>query len=138
MKKEVQVIEGLFTHSPIDGEPRLIGNRCVNCNKKFFPKRSICPYCFSDEKMEEALLGPRGKIYAFTTVRVPPPLGFTVPYSYGYVDLIEDDVRILAMFTEDDPGRLRIGMDVILVIGRLRTDKEGTEIIGYKFRPVEE
>ncbi len=136
-KDEIQVMEGLFTRSPIDGEPRLIGIRCKNCEKNFFPKRAICPDCFSDESMEETLLGPRGKIYAFTVVRIPPPVGFEVPYTYGYVDLIGDDVRVLAMFTEYSE-RLRIGMDVTLVIDKLRTDKEGMEIIGYKFKPIED
>lgn len=133
-----QSLGGFFIRSSADGQPRLIGSRCTNCGKNFFPKRLICPYCFSDEKIVEALLGPRGRIYAFTTVRVPPPLGFEVPYSYGYVDLIEDDVRVPAMFTKDRSWQLRIGMEVILVIDKLQTDREGNEILGYKFKPIEE
>jgi len=131
-------MEGLFTMSPLNGQPRLIGGKCSNCNRNFFPKRVICPECFSDEKMEETLFGPHGKIYAFTTVRIPAPLGFEIPYTYGYVDLTEDDVRVPAMFTRKMSDPLRIGMDVTLVIEKLRTDKEGNEIIGYKFKPVEE
>jgi len=136
-KIEIPIMEGLFTISPRDGEPRLIGIRCSNCGKKFFPKREICPNCFLDEKMDEVLLNPQGKIYAFTIVRIPPPLGFEVPYTYGYVDLIEDDLRVPTMFIGGKLEQLRIGMDVILVIDKLRTDKEGNEIIGYKFKPIE-
>ena len=134
----VPVMEGLFTSLVPDGYPRLIGSKCSRCGKKLFPKKIICPRCFCDEKMEEVLLGPRGKIYAFTTVRMPPPLGFEVPYAYGYVDFIEDDLRVPAMFTGKGSNQLRIGMDVILVIDKLRTDKEGNKIIGYKFKPLEE
>ena len=136
-KIEVPFMEGVFTPSAKDGHPRLIGGKCSNCNKNFFPKRAICPECFSDEKMEEILFSPHGKIYAFTTVRIPAPLGFEIPYTYGYVDLIEDDVRVPAMFTRKKSDPLRIGMDVTLVIEKLRTDKEGNEIIGYKFKPIE-
>ena len=134
----VPVMEEVFTQSAPDGHPRLIGSKCSRCGKKLFPKRIICPHCFCDEKMEVVLLGPRGKIYAFTTVRIPPPLGFEIPYSYGYVDLVEDDIRIPTMFAGSGPGQLRIGMDVTLVVDKLRMDKEGNEIIGYKFRPIAE
>ena len=137
-KTEIPLMEGLFTISSVDGQPRLIGGECSNCGKKFFPKRVICPRCFSDEKIKEILLGPRGSIYAFTTVRIPPPLGFEVPYTYGYVDLIESDVRVPAMFSGQKPDQFKIGMDVTLVIDKLRTDKEGNEIIGYKFKPIAE
>lgn len=136
--RQIPLMEGLIKVSPLNGPPRLIGGKCSNCGRKFFPKRTICPECFSDEKMEETLFGPYGKIYAFTTVRIPAPLGFEVPYTYGYVDLPEDDVRVPAMFTREKSDQLRIGMGVRLVIEKLRTDKEGNEIIGYKFKPVEE
>jgi len=136
-KNEVQVMEGIFTIYSADGQPRLIGSRCNNCKKKCFPKRRICPNCFSDEVMDEVLLNPQGKIYAFTIVRIPPPLGFEVPYAYGYVDLIEEDLRVPTMFIGGKLEQLRIGMDVILVIDKLRTDKEGNEIIGYKFKLIE-
>ncbi len=137
-KVEIPLMEGLFTMSATDGQSRLIGGKCSKCGKRFFSRRAICPQCFSEEKIEEILLSTRGKIYAFTTVRIPPSLGFEVPYSYGYVDLVEDDIRVPAMFTGYKSGQLRIGMEVTLVIDKLRTDKEGNEIIGYKFRPIAE
>jgi uncharacterized OB-fold protein len=136
-KPGAPVMEGIFTNAA-DGHPRLIGSQCPHCGEKFFPKRIICPKCFCDEKMEEILLGPRGKIYAFTTVRMPPPLGFEVPYTYGYVDLAEEEIKVPAMFTRDESDQLRIGTDVLLVIEKLRTDKEGNDIIGYKFKPIGE
>ena len=33
---------------------------------------------------------------------------------------------------------LHIGMEVELVIDKIREDEQGNEVIGYKFRPVQE
>jgi uncharacterized OB-fold protein len=37
---------------------------------------------------------------------------------------------------EPSEDALKIGMDVDLVIGKVREDAEGNEIISYQFRPV--
>ena len=50
----------------------------------------------------------------------------------GYVEL---DGRILveARLTENDPGRLRIGAPVELVLEPLRTEPDGTVVLTYAF-----
>ena len=53
----------------------------------------------------------------------------------GYVDLPEGP-RIFSQFTRGSEKELKIGMEMELVVEKLKTDKEGNEIYNYKFRPV--
>lgn len=122
--------------SQAGGKPRLLGNKCSSCGKVFFPKRAICPNCFTDDTLTEFELSSKGKIHTYTIVHYPSPAGVEAPYAYGYIDLPESNVRVFSLFTECDPEKLQIGMDVELAIEKLRTDKDGTEIMGYKFKPV--
>jgi uncharacterized OB-fold protein len=83
-------------------------------------------------------LSQHGKIYSVTVVTQRPPIYYQgpVPYAMGFVELPEG-VRVQTLFTDCDPDRLEIGMDVELVVEKLFEDKEGHDIITYKFRPVE-
>lgn len=139
MLKENQrlIMEGLIKCPRQASEPpRLLGNKCNSCGKVFFPKKVICPNCFTDDTLTDFQLSSKGKIHTYTIVHYPSPAGVEAPYAYGYVDLPESNIRVFSLFTESDPAKLEIGMDVELVIEKIRTDKDGTEIIGYKFKPV--
>jgi uncharacterized protein len=57
------------------------------------------------------------------------------PYGVGMVQLA-DELRVEGRLTEGDASKLRIGMDVELVIIPFRTDPDGTEIMTYAFQPV--
>ena len=135
--KRILVAEGLFTiPSSSADEPHLIGSKCRNCQEVVFPKQPGCPNCCS-ESVEEILLGPKGRLYSFTNVNHPVPEGYKgpIPYGVGLVDLPEG-VRIVAHLTESDPDKLKVGMDLMLVIDKLFEDNEGNEVIGFKFKPL--
>jgi uncharacterized OB-fold protein len=85
--------------------------------------------------MEHIPLSTKGKLYSYTIIGYPPP-GLTAPYAIGYVDLPEG-VRVFSILTGWNPGTLKVGMDVELVLDTFRQDKEGNELITYKFRPVQ-
>jgi len=136
-KNQRAVVEGIIKCPSRAGEkPHLLGNRCSSCGKVFFPKRVICPDCFTDDTLTEFELSSKGKIYTYTIVHYPSPVGVEVPYAYGYVDLPESNIRVFSLFTESDPEKLEIGMNVQLVLHKIGTDEDGTEIVGYKFKPV--
>jgi uncharacterized OB-fold protein len=59
-----------------------------------------------------------------------------VPFGVGYIEL-EDGVRVEARLTENDPSRLRIGMEMELVIETFFKNDEGEEVVTFAFRPVE-
>lgn len=129
--------EGLFVEPrSATATPQLLGSRCPECGEVTFPKQQRCAHCASEAVVETAL-SPRGTLYSFSNVNYPVPEGYRgpVPYGVGIIEL-PDGVRIMAHLTESDPARLAVGMDMELVIDRLFTEEDGTEVIGFKFRPV--
>jgi uncharacterized OB-fold protein len=136
------IADGLFTW-PAE-EPRLIGGRCAACGTTTFPHQDGCPRCGAPG-LEEQLLPRRGRLWAWTTQEFPPP---TPPYAgshgpdfepfgVGYVEL-PGALRVEARLTEHRPERLRVGMEMELVIVPFGTDEEGTERVTFAFQPVEE
>jgi uncharacterized OB-fold protein len=136
----VPVAEGVFTW-PSD-DPRLIGSRCAACGIVTFPTQAGCPRCAATA-MEEHLLSPRGRLWAWTTQHFPPPsppyAGPTgadfEPFGVGFVEL-GGEVKVEARLTETDPAVLAHGMEVELVIVPFRTDDDGNEVVTFAFRPV--
>ncbi|MBI4137077.1 OB-fold domain-containing protein [Candidatus Roizmanbacteria bacterium] len=83
-----------------------------------------------------SLLGKRGTIVSFTTVRVPPA-GFEdqAPYSVILVQL--DEQCVVGQLVDYDAKHLRIGQAVVAVLRRVKTPgKEGIIPYGVKFRPL--
>lgn len=136
-KKRLPVLPGLFHEatSPTD-RSYLIGSKCRTCGRVFFPKRSICRVCMTENTLEETALSTRAKIDTFTVVHVAP-LGFKAPYIQAYVDLPEGP-RIFSLITGCEPSEnaLRDGQEVELVIDKITEDEKGNDLIGYKFRPI--
>ena len=120
---------------PGDGQPHLLGSRCSTCGKVFFPQQSLCTECFREGTLKECSLGTRGKLYAFTIVERESlaPKGFTVPYSYGYVELPEG-VRVLSKIIGWTPETLKLNVPVEFVLEVLREDPSGEKVMGYRFR----
>ena len=136
-KNKVLVEEGIFEipASPSD-EPRLIAGQCRNCGEVTFPRQTGCPNCCQDD-IEEVKIGPKATLYSFTNVNHPVPEGYKgpIPYGVGLVDFPEG-ARIVAHLAEHDPEKLKVGMDMIMVIDKLFDDEEGNEVIGFKFKPL--
>ena len=135
-RKSIPFKQGLFYYSPSgDKPPYLVGNRCENCGRTFFPKRAICCQCFHDDQMKETVLSTRGKLHDYCISQIAPP-GFKPPYALGYVDLPEG-VRLFSLLSLDSlsEGNLELGMEVELVIEKMKEDEEGNDLLCYKFRP---
>lgn len=136
-KKQVPVQEDLFYHPPSPEEkPYLIGAKCNVCGYVSFPKLMICPRCVKKDTMEEIHIGGKGKIDTFSICYAALP-GFEAPSIQAYINL-EEGARIWSLITGVEPSDevLKIGMDVELVIGKVREDTEGNEIMSYQFKPV--
>src|SRR4051812_6637628 len=140
-KQQVPIAPGLFTW-PSD-EPRLIGSRCVACGVVTFPTQAGCPRCTGDQ-MEQTLFERRGTLWTFTTQGVipkSPPYarGETEEtfhaYAVGYVEFAGQakvEGRIEGGF-----DRLRIGMEMEVVVVPFTEDADGNEVVTYAFRPVD-
>jgi len=115
--------------------PYLLASRCTGCGKVYFPTKQFCPECMN-EQMEEIGLSNRGTLYTSTVVHLGVK-GFETPYILAWVDLPER-IRLITQI-EYDPKKaseLRPGQVLELVIGKLRTLPDATEIVGYKYRPI--
>jgi hypothetical protein len=113
----------------------LIGTRCSNCNKVFFPPRFICPSCRRIGKLEPYRMKGRGKIVSFTVTHVAPN-GFEdqAPYVIAIIEL-EEGPRLTAQVTDCDPSQIKIGDEVEMVFRRMGQEGEdGVIYYGYKAR----
>src|SRR4030042_3935539 len=135
--KQVPVEEGLFNQpkSP-DEKPYLIGARCRECGYTCFPRLILeCPRCQKKGTMDTTNISGKGKLDTFSTCNSALP-GFPMPTIQGFV--LIGGARIWTQITGTDmTGKdLKVGMEMELVIEKLREDAEGNEIMSYKFRPV--
>lgn len=118
----------------MEGEKgKLFGSRCKKCGDYGFPPRIICKKCYSEE-VEKVELSGRGIIHASAVV-VNAPLRFEGPYGVAYVDL-EEGPRLFVQLTSCNPEEIKPGTRVEMIVGPLRYDENGNEIVGYKFRPL--
>jgi uncharacterized OB-fold protein len=140
-KKRVPIMEGWFTVK--EGKAHLIGNQCQACGDYFFPTVYACrnPGCRS-KGLREVLLSRTGKLWSFTVgYYLPPPpyrpIGTFAPYGLAVVELPREKLMILGqMGAGIDSGKLRIGMDMEMVLETLQEDPEGNEVIAWKWRPL--
>jgi uncharacterized protein len=125
-------------------EPQLIGGRCTSCRAVTFPQQGSCARCGSVE-VEAHPLSRRGTLWTFTTQEFLPKEPYAGgetqetfrPFGVGLVQL-GDEVKVEGRLTEADVEKLRIGMEVELVVVPFRTDPDGTEVMTFAFAPVEE
>ncbi len=115
----------------------LAGSRCLACDKVFFPPKQVCPACF-DGELRLVPMSTRGTLHTYAVSHMGPA-DLEKPYIIGFVDLPEG-VRIFSLITGCDPGGrgLRPGLAMEMVIETLNRDKQGREVVAYKFRPAGE
>jgi uncharacterized protein len=122
------VLDGIFETGP---SPSLLGGYCPVCERKFFPEPAVCPQCLMPVKSVH--LSKEGTIYSFTVVRIKPPFGLPQPYAVGYVDLEDDNLRIIGLL---DPGKideLSVGTPVTLSVAPMGLDRCGQPCLRYFF-----
>lgn len=115
--------------------PYLMGSRCKNCGAVYLGSRMACSKCFATQPMDEVKLSDRGELHVFSIVHQSAP-GIPTPYVAAIVDLPEGvSVRCNIQGVEPDPGNLKFGMPVRLVTEKIRTDREGNDVIAFSFKP---
>ena len=133
-KKLIPLKPGLFKLSSL-GKAYLIGSKCERCGDYFFPKKYVCLNCQATN-LEEVALSTRGRVWSYTVARVTPPGSLiTAPYVIAEVELPEK-LAVMTVLTECDPESVKIGMDVELVIDKVKEDPEGNDVVSFKFKPV--
>ena len=140
MSKQVPIAEGLFTWPAAN--PALLGSRCRDCGIATFPAAESCMACSGQNVSVEELPG-RGTLWTWTVQQFMPKTPYKSnetmetfkPYGVGYLEL-PGGVRVEGRLTENDPGKLQIGMEMDVVFEPYRTEENGDEVINFFFRPV--
>lgn len=125
----------LVLEAPTDGEAHLVGSRCNNCGKVYFPGQDLCTECLREGTMETYYFGSKGEVYSYTIVErdsLAPP-GFKAPYAYGYIAMPEG-VRVLGKIIDWTAQTLRIGTPVEMTLEEIRRDKSNESVMGFRFR----
>lgn len=140
--KQIPAIKGWFTWPP-SAEPHLIGSRCKSCGDYFFPKTVACrnPNCMSSD-LEEVLLSRKGKLYTYTINYYQPPPPYVSadpfePYAIGIMELEKEKMKVPGQITSGyEFNKLKIGMEIELVLERLFVNSQGEEVLVWKFKPL--
>ena len=139
-KKQIPAVKGLFTMPP--EEPHLLGTKCHSCGDYFFPRVDTCrnPHCSKAKPVEQVQLSKKGKLYSFTVNHYPPPIFHKpdpfVPYALGIIELPEG-IRVTSVIgTEYNENNLTVGMNMEMKVDKLYEDKDGNEVVSWRFLPV--
>lgn len=132
----VPIEEGFFRipDDPAD-HPRLLGSRCPACGEVFFPRRLVCAKCLH-EGTEDTELSTHGTIHTWTYCHVPmfgKKDADVAGYGVAQVDLPEGP-RVQSILSGGHHG-FAIGMEVEIDLETLRQDKDGNDVVIYRFRP---
>ena len=109
---------GLFDIAD-DGTISLIGGYSPSSAQYHFPLLDTCPYSGATD-VQRVTLSRDATLWAWTAVTAAPP-GYTgpVPYGFGVVELVQEQLRIITRLAEADPARLEFGQPMTLVTDEL-------------------
>ena len=134
-KKSIPIVPYLRLPDGAGGEAYLIGSRCRKCGETYLGGRAICIRCYGNS-LEDIKLGKKGEIFTYTIIHQSAPWVKT-PYVAAVVKLAEGPVlRTSLVGVDAKPGAVKVGTPVEMVIEKVREDREGNDVIAYKFRPV--
>ena len=111
---------------------RLHGSFCPRCHAMNFPIATVCASCRNASGLTDKPLGRRGRLFTFTKdFLYDAPAKPTV---MAVVDL-DGGGRFLCQMTDADPDAVEIGMEVELVLRRMR-ESAADHHYYWKCRPV--
>jgi uncharacterized OB-fold protein len=112
------IADGLFELDD-DGTITLIGGYSPTSEKYHFPLLDTCPYSGARD-VQRAPLSRDATLWAWTAVTAAPP-GYNgpVPYGFGVVELVAEQLRVITRLRDADPANLVFGQPMTLVADEL-------------------
>ena len=107
---------------------KVMGTRCKDCGRAFFPPRADCCHCL-DAKMDWFEVSGAGKLVTYSKLEFAP-VGFQedVPYCIALLDY--GDYKVFGRIAGDIPqAQLKIGMEMVTEVNRLPNGQ-----LNYVFR----
>lgn len=131
--------DGLL-HDAGDGslDSYLIGVRCPVCGLVQFPSFWICPRCLDRRRPPEPFRLSGAATLERFCVAERGPAAFHPPYLLGYLRL-EEGPAVYCMvrgLAPSDPAPA-FGAPMRLVVETVRTDPDGTDVVGWVARPAD-
>lgn len=131
----VPIRPGLFVERD-DGPPALVGSRDRETGQVFFPAETMNPATMREGTLDRHEFDGGGTLVAWTVIGRGMP-GFDSPYALGTIAL-DAGPGFIGQLHDWQGKALHAGMRVRLAIARIRAEKDGTEVMGPKFVPVED
>ena len=115
----------------------LIGSKCTNCGKVFFPNRIICPDCRRKGNIESIKFSGKGKIHTYSVIRSPSDEFKTIaPYVVAIVEL-DEGAKLTAQLVDCEVDDVKIGDPLEMVFRKISEDgPDGVISYGFKFKIV--
>lgn len=116
------------------GAAYIVGSKCKKCGEYYYPRRSVCLVC-GNRDLEKTRLRGKGEIWSFTRIdqAMPKTLIQEVPYFMVVVEL-EEKVLVKGILKNAQKTELKLGAPVEVVFEKVSEDKEGNDLIAFKFR----
>lgn len=114
----------------------LVGTKCENCGRVFYPPRNLCPECRRRSSIREIELSDKGTVISYSVVyEAPESFKLMKPYVIALIRL-DDGVKILSQLA-CDPKEVEVGMRVRAAFRKFGEEGErGIIYYGTKFVPV--
>ena len=113
----------------------LIGSRCSQCRRYFFPQRVRCGAC-TEPTTEPVELSKEGTLISYTLITSRPRFAeVQPPYILGEV-LMPEGIRIYTLINSRDLNQLRMGQKARLDTMEIKKDEDGNSVVAYSFIPV--
>lgn len=116
-------------------EDVLIGSKCKDCGRYFFPQRKRCGYC-AEPTTEIVELSKKGTInsYSLMTKKQQYCLVQT-PYILGEV-MIPEGILIYTVINSKGVEGFEVGQKAKLDTVEIKKNEEGQSVIAYTFSPI--
>jgi uncharacterized OB-fold protein len=116
MKPVPDADTGPYWEGIAGGELRL--QRCQACDTVVFYPRAVCPHCLASPLGWFTAAGT-GRVYSYTVAhRAFGEFAGQAPFTVALIDL-DEGVRMMARIVDADPGGVRIGMPVQMVVRQI-------------------
>jgi uncharacterized OB-fold protein len=136
-KTQKPIVPYLRLAESADGKAYLWGSKCRACGAAYLGKRIACARCFAVGDFEEIHFGEFGTLKTFSIIHQSLP-GVETPYVAGIIELPEGTaVRTNIGGIEPDPDKVLplLGKKMQMYTEKIRNDKEGNDVIAYRYRP---
>jgi len=138
-KKQKPIVPYLRLPESAGEKAYLWGSKCRACGAAYVGKRMACAKCFAVGDFEEIRFGEYGTLRTFSIVYQSIPT-VEVPFIAAVIDLPEGTaVRANLGGIEPDPDKVvtLLGKKLQMYTVAVRQDKEGNDVIAYRYRPAQ-